>query len=156
MGGKANTPARFWSKFDKSGDCWLWTGETNSSGYGRICVSGKRVFIHRHAYALTHGDIPNGAVIDHVCHTKTCANPDHLRIATKKQNGENLSGAHSDSSSGVLGVQWQPDRKRWRARVVHNGREHFAGRYLTREEAESAAIAKRNELFTHNDLDRAA
>lgn len=36
------------------------------------------------------------------------------------------------------------------ARVKHNGVLYSAGQYDTIAEAEAAVIAKRNELFTHN------
>jgi hypothetical protein len=38
--------------------------------------------------------------------------------------------------------------------VNHNRRAHYGGRFTNLEEAEAAAIALRNKLFTHNDMDR--
>ena len=35
-----------------------------------------------------------------------------------------------------------------------NGKRHHVGYFTTVQDAEAAVIAKRNELFTHNDLDR--
>lgn len=42
----------------------------------------------------------------------------------------------------------------WRAGVGHNGVKVNVGCFKTLEEAEAAVIAKRIELFTHNDADR--
>ena len=39
---------------------------------------------------------------------------------------------------------------RWKATAFHNGKHHIAGYFDTIPEAEAAAIALRNELFTHN------
>jgi hypothetical protein len=38
--------------------------------------------------------------------------------------------------------------------VKHDGKRIYLNRFDTTPEAEAAVIAKRNELFTHNDLDR--
>jgi len=139
---------------DRTGDCWLWTGSKSSAGYGYINVGGKTLKAHRVAYELAFGTIPSGLHVDHTCHTRSCVNPEHLRTVTNKQNQENRTGARANSKSGVRGVSWYAARKKWEAQVQHNGRNIHLGRYATIAEAESAAIAKRLELFTHNDTDR--
>lgn len=144
---------RFWSKVDKSGDCWLWTASTEN-GYGRFWVGGgKRVMAHRYAYEELVGPIPDGHDLDHK-HTcpRTCVRPDHLRPATRKQNMENLSGARADNKLGVRGVH--KVKYRYRAVVGHNGKLCHVGYFDTIEAATAAAEAKRIELFTHNDKDR--
>lgn len=152
---------RFWSKVDQSGDCWLWTGARsgirgNRGGYGQIGVGGRVIYTHRFAYELLKGPIPASMTLDHrpTC-PKHCCNPDHLRPATNKQNLENRAGAQSNNhSSGIRGVSWDKTTRCWVAQVKHNGRNHRVGAFRTIAEAEAAAIAKRNELFTHNDMDR--
>jgi hypothetical protein len=83
---------------------------------------------------------------------KNCVNPEHLRPVTQKQNVENRPGLAANNTSGVTGVYWH--RNRWMAEVKHNGSKHYVGRFTDIAEAEAAVIAKRNELFTHNDIDR--
>jgi len=110
---------------------------------------------HRVSYELANGPIPAGMVIDHACHRPSCVRPSHLRAVTQKQNLENHSGPQSNNKVGIRGV-----RKRtagsWEARVHHLGVTHNAGYFPSAEEAEAAVIAKRNELFSHNDMDRMA
>jgi hypothetical protein len=53
------------------------------------------------------------------------------------------------AASDVRGVY--PSRGRWRAQVVHNGKVFRVGTFGTIAEAEAAVIAKRNELYGHND-----
>lgn len=162
-GGKRQTRAeriqQFWSLVAKTDSCWHWLGSEGSHGYGqfswRFGESGRKTMVlaHRFAYELEVGPIPKGLKLDHR-HTclKTCVNPEHLRIATNKQNAENLSGAHIDSISGVRGVS--PARNgRWRAQVG-SGADSWRKDFDTIGEAEAAVIAKRLELFTHNDADR--
>jgi hypothetical protein len=143
---------RFWKKVDKSGDCWNWTGTVNADGYGQFWKgNGKRCEpAHRYAYRLLVGTIPEGLQIDHICHNPPCVNPDHLRLATCKQNQENRAGAAIHSSSGVRGVCWSKKHKSWTAQVGHHGKQIWVGGFDTIEEAEQAVIAKRNELFTHH------
>lgn len=151
---KYQTPEdRFWPRVDKSGDCWEWMGSRGVHGHGAFKIGGKNVLVHRFSYELTHGPIPSGLVIDHMCHNPPCVNPDHLRAVTHKQNIEHQLGAHRGSKSGVRGVYATPSGT-WRAEVKHHGRRFGLGSFGTMEEAEAVAIAKRNELFTCNDADR--
>lgn len=145
---------RFWPRVDKAGGCWLWTGGVSTSGYGRFRVDGVQQAAHRVAYELSVGPIPEGMEIDHTCHTPLCVNPAHLRTATRKQNNENAPGARRNSKSGIRGVSWMPERKKWRATIGHNGKTIHLGLFADPGEAEAVVIAKRNELFTHNILDR--
>ncbi len=146
---------RFWDKVDVTGDCWLWTAFTNPKGYGMFRVGGHVQLAHRVSYEWLVGPIPHGMQLDHrfTC-PKNCVNPAHLRPATNKQQRENLAGAGRNSTTGVRGVYWNPANKRYRAGVVHNGKLIWVGSYRTAGEAEAAVIAKRNELYTHNDADR--
>lgn len=148
---------RFWAKVDKSGDCWQWTAAI-LNGYGRFGVrrdGKKRIGLsHRIAYELSGRNIPDGMFLDHVCHNRSCVNPQHMRIVTTKQNTENHSGANINSKSGVRGVSWSKGSRKWRVQVTSNGRCRYGGLYTSLAEAEAVAIDMRNKFFTHNDIDR--
>jgi hypothetical protein len=85
---------RFWSKVDRNGPlgCWIWTAQTNRFGYGQFTISdpsrkrGIPASAHRVAWELTHGKIPDGLYIDHLCRTRSCVNPDHLEPVTNRVN----------------------------------------------------------------------
>jgi hypothetical protein len=144
---------RFWSKVDKSGDCWLWQGAIDQK-YGRFWDGNRMWLAHRFAYQDVVGE--ESRDLDHraTC-PKHCVNPGHLRPLEHKQNCENRAGPNRNNrGSGVRGVYWNNRKNKWQASVRHNWRNHSAGYYDTVEEAEAAVIAKRNELFTHNDMDR--
>lgn len=100
------------------------------------------------------GPIPEGLVIDHTCHVRLCVKPDHLRAVTQKQNVENQAGAYANSSSGIRGASWSRRLGKWVAQVRHNKRTLYLGLFDSAEEAGAVALAKRMELFTHNDMDR--
>lgn len=42
---------------------------------------------HRVAWEATHGPIPEGMTIDHLCRNKPCVNVAHLRLLTNSENG---------------------------------------------------------------------
>ena len=146
---------RFWAKVNKTATCWLWEGATLNSGHGQFNsgrMEGRNVLVlvHRYSYALSFGPIPAGVFLDHKCHVKNCVHPDHLRPATNKQNMENRTGPTVLSKSGVRGVYWHTQRQKWVATVGHNGKSIYAGIFTDQHEAELAARAKRDELFSHN------
>ena len=147
---------RFWSKVDKSGECWLWIASKDGMGYGTVGIDGRVHRAHRVSYEAAAGPIPAGRQIDHICHTPACVRPDHLRLATHKQNRENLVGSYANSKSGVRGVYWNKRNRKWQGQVGHNGKQYHVGLFEDMREAEAAVIARRNELFTHNHLDRVA
>lgn len=106
--------ARFWSKVDKTGDCWLWTAATFPSGYGQFAVGPpwRRVMAHRWAYEDRFGVIPDGLQIDHLCRNRPCCNPDHLEAVTQHENimrGESPSAVHARMTECKQGHPLTPD-----------------------------------------------
>lgn len=145
---------RFLTYVEKTETCWKWTGGLTSLGYGKFSLNRRLVSAHRFSYENSVGPIPEGLFVDHICFNKSCVNPDHLRLVTRKQNGEHRRGASSNSKSGIRGVYWHPKQKRWRASVTHEGKLIHLPEFTSIEDAEKAVIELRNKLFTHNDLDR--
>lgn len=78
---------RFW-KFVQVGDCWLWIGSLNASGYGQFNPGGRGRPVRAHRWAWEHlvGPIPEGLHIDHLCRNPPCVNPDHLEPVTPAEN----------------------------------------------------------------------
>lgn len=66
--------------------CWQWTGKTNARGYGVCWNLGKEVLVHRAMHEAHAGPIPAGAVVDHICRNKLCANPAHLQAISNRKN----------------------------------------------------------------------
>lgn len=146
---------RFWSKVDKTGDCWEWIAGKDPRGYGRISFTsgGRSVphLAHRCSYLEHFGYLPN--VVDHICRNTSCVNPKHLREATQKQNAENTSSKRSNNTSGYRGVGWVKRKNKWRAYVKHNYKSIHVGLFDTAEDANIAVVAARKRLFTHNEED---
>lgn len=147
------TDQRFWDRVDKSGDsagCWLWTGHVNDKGYGGVTrEDGTRTYAHRLSWELHAGPIPDGMLVDHRCHVRRCVNPEHLRLATPKQNQQNRAGAQSTSKTGVRGVYLRAAGK-YIAQAAH----HTIGTFDTVEEAQAAVVAYRAQTMPYSpDVD---
>ena len=83
--------------------CWLWGGALTKNGYGQkrltvphLGIKSKLFYIHRLTYSLKHVsfDLPcqgEGWEVSHLCHSKRCANPEHLSLETHEVNGERRS-----------------------------------------------------------------
>lgn len=66
--------------------CWNWRGQITAKGYGRALIRGNYWFAHRLAWTITHGPIPDGLTVDHICWNTRCVNPDHLQLLTLGAN----------------------------------------------------------------------
>lgn len=148
--------SKFLAKVDSSagpGACWPWMAGRTGTGYGQFIINSRKYRAHRIAFELHAAQpIPDGMQIDHRCFNRACCNPEHLRLASPKQNGEHRRGAQANNRSGARGVS--PHGHGWRAIVRHNGSALYLGRHRTIAEAAEAARLKRLELYTHNDVDR--
>ena len=132
----------FSARTEQAGECTIWTGARSKAGYGQLRVAGRAVYAHRFAYERTHGPIPEGMVVDHICHTPACVNAAHLRLATHRQNIANRSGAQrgrtQDLPRGVV-----QHGARYRARAAWKS----LGVFATPGEASLAAEAGRRAAY---------
>lgn len=82
------------------------TGSVNrrkDTAYIVLCVDHKKVYAHRAAWMLAHGDIPQGMVIDHINGDGTDNRLCNLRLVTKSVNQRNRRAAHAGALHGVHG-----------------------------------------------------
>ena len=68
-------------------DCWLWQGYVSpDTGYGSIGVNGRTRRVHRVAYEVFVGPIPDGCDLNHTCEHRSCINVGHLEPTTNAKN----------------------------------------------------------------------
>lgn len=67
--------ALFLSQFEQDGECLRWKGKKDRDGYGRFAST----LVHRIAYEIFCGPIPDGMDVDHTCFVRDCGRPEHLR-----------------------------------------------------------------------------
>ena len=77
---------------DENG-CWIWQNYIDKSkqkkghgGYGIAWYYKKLWKAHRLSYTAFKGSIPKGLYVCHHCDVRNCINPDHLFLATQKDN----------------------------------------------------------------------
>lgn len=66
--------------------CWIWRGVLDIDGYGVVRRAGRKYRAHRLSYEIAGRVIPEGYVLDHLCRTRGCVNPDHLEAITNVEN----------------------------------------------------------------------
>lgn len=121
--------------------CWSWDGtHNNNKGRAQVWVHGRYLLVYRVLWvAANHGETPEQ--LDHVvCADYGCVNPSHLRPATNAENGQHRRGAQANNlSSGVRGVCWNKQARKWQAHVRLGGRMRGLGFYAELADAARAA-----------------
>lgn len=117
---------------DEETGCLVWQGALNGSGYGVLGINYHTIRTHRFHWELKVGPIPEGFVIDHLCHNRACARIEHLRLATSGQNARNLIGPSRNSKSGHLNIHRTTNG--YRVELMVNGKR-ISRRTRTLEEA---------------------
>ena len=91
---------RFWSKVDKCGECWTWTGCRTALGYGSILAEGERkwIYAHRVSWEIHNGRLPEPTgdrtrdiCVLHRCDNPSCVRPEHLFLGTMKDNSRDMA-----------------------------------------------------------------
>ena len=120
-------------------------GSVTRQGYIRIIANGKRCMAHRVIFVMMKGSIPEGMEIDHRNGIRRDNKWFNLRLATKRQNKQNMAKT-GRNASGTIGVSWDKARCQWKASVNRDGRPVMIGRYNTME---AAVSARRTEEAIH-------
>lgn len=82
-----NAADLFWSKVNKTDDCWIYQGTIHHEGYGMQRIKGRYYLAHRVGYMLAKKKlIPHGLLLNHLCRTRVCVNSDHLEVTTNREN----------------------------------------------------------------------
>jgi hypothetical protein len=121
-----------------------------SKGYlnVNICKDGKfKIYGTHRLIALTFIDNPEDKpCVDHIDNNKENNHISNLRWATYRENSQNAS-ISKRNTSGVKGVTFKKDHKKWCAFIRIDCINVHIGYYNTIEEAQEARINKANEVF---------
>jgi len=118
---------------------------TSLNGYIIIDVLRNRVFAHRLAWFYVHGSWPPDQ-LDHISRIRSDNRISNLREATRSQNMANSSVSRA-STSGVKGVSWHKNIKRWVAKITYDWKTYNLGTFHTKEEAAEAYEKATKQFF---------
>jgi hypothetical protein len=144
----ASVAARLAKCSRPDGDCIRWTGVHGPKGYGRIGVDGKTKIVHRVAYEVLVGPIPDGLEIDHRCRVRDCINVQHLEPVTHL---ENVRRRRDNPDECANGHPFTEENTHW---YIQKGRSNTV-RKCRRCKKESNAARSRRPM-TDQDKERLA
>lgn len=119
-------------------------GKNSKNRHINIGIGRKSYRAHRLAWIYVYGEDPQG-VVDHINGDPTDNRIDNLRVATQSHNICN-SKIPTTNKSGVKGVSWDHERKKWFAKIHYKKKQYALGRYLNFDDAVEVVRKKRLEL----------
>ena len=105
------------------------TGKRDLTVYAatsRGAINGGHILMHRLLFGLQKGD---NVRLDHIDGNGLNNQKYNLRVATYVQNGSNRRGPESISTSGIRGVSWHKNAKKWRAQIKVRGQVIHLGMF---------------------------
>ena len=107
-------------------------GYKDKDGYLVTIIDGKGVRLHRLAWFIYHGVVPDE--IDHLNRVKNDNRISNLRNVTHAENMQNM-GVRKDNKTGFKGVGFCKQSGKYRARCIVNGKRKTIGYSDTAEGA---------------------
>jgi len=132
------------SKQRKVGDV---LSSLTDKGYLRSSVGGKSYRVHRLVFLYHHGYMPTQ--VDHIDGNRMNNRIENLREATSSQNNQNRKAT---GSSGIKGVAWHKQSKKWVASICVNRKSVHLGSFPSIEEA--AFVANKARQSAHGEFYR--
>jgi len=128
----------------------------NAQGYIRVRYQGQNLLLHRVMWKIIYGYYPK--FIDHINGNRQDNRLCNLRECTRQENNQNFSQKprKHNKSSNYVGVSWDTETGRWKAKITVSGIQMNLGRYATQEEAFKAyslnklTLHKTNNQFKEN------
>lgn len=114
-------------------------------GYRSVTIDQRDFKIHRLVWLFGTGNWPNGH-INHINGVPDDNRLCNLREATQAENNQNQHGLRATNKSGVRGVHFDKERRKWAAHISVNRKHLFLGRFDTIEAA-SEAHTKARRLY---------
>jgi hypothetical protein len=119
-------------------------GCENVAGYIVTSIFGTEYLAHRLIWFYVHGKWPTND-IDHVNGNRADNRLSNLREATRSQNFQNKR--RGPSISGIKGVRWHAENRKWCAGITISGKTRYLGSFLTKEDAGDAYRKAALEYF---------
>lgn len=119
-------------------------GSDRGDGYFKIRIKYKAYKSHRLAWLYVYGYFPENC-IDHINGNPSDNRICNLRLATLSQNQYNRK-KNSNNKSGIKGVYWNENKKKWKAVIGLNSKKIHLGYFNDFFEATCCIMSARNKL----------
>ena len=125
---------------------------TVNTGYIKVNIGTKKYQAHRIIWMMQYGYLPKE--IDHINCNKLDNRIENLREVNRTQNRYNIN-SYKNNTSGIKGVSWKADLKKWQVSVNVDGNRKYIGVFKDIELAELVAMEARNKYhgeYANNGL----
>ena len=119
----------------------LKVGSNHIKGYKHTTIKKKPYLLHRLIFMMFYGYMPNE--IDHINGIRNDNSIENLRPANSK-NQQNAK-IRKDNKSGIKGVYWFAELKKWKVDIGVNGQRKYIGVFDDLELAELVAQEARDK-----------
>jgi len=123
-----------------------------AKGYRRIWIKGHNYYSHRLAWLLIYGEFPNNET-DHINGITGDNRIVNLRSVSTQENQRNAK-LRRDNSSGIVGVRWRDDTRKWAAEIKVNGKQMRIAQFDALLDAVCARRAAEIEYGYHKNHGR--
>lgn len=113
------------------------SGTKTKTGYIQIYIDGKLYLAHRIIMLLINKSLSDDCQVDHIDHNRLNNKLNNLRVVSQSGNMRN-SGRRSDSSTGVTGVVYHKQARKYMASIFIDGKRIYLGLFKTLREAATA------------------
>lgn len=117
--------------------CYKWHADYNNhtnSFYAKSEIRDENGIRHHVSMHRLIMNAKKGEIVDHINGNTMDDSRINLRIVTRCQNAQNHKMS-SLNTSGTTGVTYRKENGKWRAYYSLNGKKHYLGDYLSKEEA---------------------
>ena len=118
---------------------------TKTNGYISVYVLGKMYRAARLIWFMQTGSWPKKE-IDHKNRKRADDRWNNLREATRSQNQHN-AGRYSNNKSGIKGVTWHSQHRKWYVTIQKDNRPKFIGLFTSKKRARAAYAEAAKENF---------
>lgn len=128
-----------------------WYAHKSKNYWSAIRMS-KRKIIIMHRVIM---NCPDDKLVDHINHNSLDNRKENLRICNRKENARN-SRLSKRNTSGIKGVSWNSDIKKWVSSIRINGKNTVLGRFKSLKSAKNAyekvGLKYHKEFYSNGDI----
>lgn len=125
-------------------------GYYSPRGYGKIKIQGRAFGTHKLIFLYHYGYIPT--LIDHIDRNPSNNRIENLRECNISENNRN-SKLNKNNKSGIKGVYWNTNEKKWVARCYVYNKQYHLGYFKNKLDAEKAVkefrILHHGSFYSH-------